>query len=146
MKTRYKIIIIAVCAYFGVFFGPVAASNVYCDFISHEMCTSRITGVVLPPFNLIIPSLPSNDCFVNHDGIMEPCYDEAGLLEWPFSPRMEDHLERDCDEQCTDVGKLPPCTSDRTACFNQDANLCDPSGWKCDNTEGVFEEIIENEN
>ena len=142
MKTRYKITLVAVCVYFGVFFGPVAASNVYCDFISQEVCTSRITGVVLPPLNLIMPSLPSDNCFVNNGGIMEPCYDETGLLEWPFPTRIEDHPEKDCDEECTYVGKLPSCTSDRTACFNQDANLCDPSGWKC----GDVEEIIENEN
>ena len=117
MKTRYKIIVIAVCAYFGVFLGPVTASNVYCDFIAQEMCTSRITGVVLPPLNLIMPSLPSDDCFINNDGIMEPCYNEAGLLEWPFPPRMEDHLERNCDKECSDVEKPPLCTSDRTACF-----------------------------
>ena len=144
MKTRYKITIIAVCAYFGIFFGPVTASNIYCDFISQEMCTSRITGVVLPPLNMIMPSLSSDDCFVNNDGIMEPCYNEAGLLEWPFPPRMEDHPERNCDEECTDVGKLPHCTSDRTACFNQDDNLCDPSGWECRNAEEIFEVIIEN--
>ena len=24
---------------------------------------------------------------------------------------------------------LLPCTSDRTACFNTDANICDPTGW-----------------
>jgi hypothetical protein len=41
------------------------------------------------------------------------------------------------------MGSLPPCTSDRTACFNQDANWCDPSGWECGNTEGLFNEIIE---
>ncbi|KAF6246355.1 hypothetical protein C6990_09515 [Nitrosopumilus sp. b3] len=38
---------------------------------------------------------------------------------------------------------LPPCTSGRTACFNQDENLCDPSGWKCTNTLEIFEEIIQ---
>ena len=145
MKTRYKIIIIAVCSYFGVFLGPVVASNVYCDFIAQEICTSRITGVVLPPLNLIIPSLPSDDCIVNNDGVMKPCYNDAGLLEWPFPPRMEIHPERECGEMCTDVEKLPPCTSDRTACFNQDENLCDPTGWECGNTGEIFEEIIENE-
>ncbi|MEX0862334.1 hypothetical protein [Nitrosopumilus sp.] len=41
---------------------------------------------------------------------------------------------------------LLPCTSDRTACFNHDANLCDPTGWECGSNEGIFEEIIENEN
>ena len=51
-----------------------------------------------------------------------------------------------CDAQCDDVEKLPPCTSDRTACFNQDENQCDPSGWECSSTDGIFEEIIENEN
>ena len=140
MKTRYKIILIAVCGYFGVFFGPVAVSNVYCDFISQEMCTSRIIGAVLPPFNLMMPRLPSHNCIVNNDGVMEPCYNEAGLLEWPFPPRMEDSLERNCDEQCIDVEKLPPCTSDRTACFNQDANLCDSSGWECGHTENIFDD------
>ena len=53
---------------------------------------------------------------------------------------------RECTEICADVEKLPPCTSERTACFNQDARLCDPVGWDCGNTDGIFEEIIENEN
>ncbi|MBI1662589.1 MAG: hypothetical protein IS860_03660 [Nitrosopumilus sp.] len=100
----------------------------------------------MPPLNLIMPSLPSDDCIVNNDGVIEPCYNEAGLLQWPFPPRMEEHPERNCYEQCTDVGKLPPCTSDRTACFNQDSNLCDPSGWECGDAQEIFEEIIENEN
>lgn len=38
---------------------------------------------------------------------------------------------------------LPPCTSDRTACFNRDANLCDPRGWNCVDTTGIFAEIVE---
>ena len=38
---------------------------------------------------------------------------------------------------------LPPCISDRTACFNQDTNLCDPSGWECVTTEGIFDVIVE---
>jgi len=104
MKTRYKIIAIAVCAYFGVFLGPVATSNVYCDFVSQEMCTSRITGVILPPLNLIMPSLPRDNCIVNNDEIMEPCYNEAGLLEWPFPPRTHElEYDRNCDKICPDV-------------------------------------------
>ena len=146
MKTRYKVVLIAVCAYFGVFLVPVIASNVYCDFISQEICTSRITGVTLPPFNLIMPELPNDDCLVNNNGILEPCYNEPGLIEWPFPPRMEDNPERNCDVEFTDVEKLPPCTSDRTACFGNHANLCDPSGWDCTHAEEFFEEIIENEN
>jgi hypothetical protein len=140
MKTRYKITLVAVCAYFGVFLGPVIASNVYCDFVSQEICTSRITGVNLPPFNMIPLTIPSDsECFFeNADGVMAPCYAETGYFEWPFPPRMEEHLERNCDEQCTDVGNLPPCTSDRTACFNQNANLCDPFGWECETTEKII--------
>lgn len=38
---------------------------------------------------------------------------------------------------------LPPCTSDRAACFNQDARLCDPIGWECRDAEGIFEEIAD---
>ena len=101
MKTRYKIITIGVCAYFGIFFGPVITSNVYCDFIAQEMCTSRITGVGLPPFNLIPLSMPSdNECFFENKGVMEPCYIEIGYFEWPFPPRIPEH---ECDEICTDV-------------------------------------------
>ena len=37
---------------------------------------------------------------------------------------------------------LPPCTSDRTACFNRDVNLCDPKGWDCGDTDEIFTEII----
>ena len=34
---------------------------------------------------------------------------------------------------------LPPCTSDRTACFDH-ANLCDPTGWECrNNSKDIFE-------
>ncbi len=105
MKTRYKIIAIAICAYFGVFLGPVVASNVYCDFIAQEMCTSRVTGVSLPPFNMILQSLPNdNECFFeNRDGIMEPCYIETGHLEWPFPPRVHESEYNDkCDEICPD--------------------------------------------
>ena len=105
MKTRYKIIVIAVCAYFGVFLGPVVASNIYCDFVAQEMCTSRVTGVSLPPFNMILQSLPNdNECFFeNRDGIMEPCYIETGHLEWPFPPRIhESDLDHKCDEICPD--------------------------------------------
>lgn len=103
MKTRYKIIIVAVCAYFGVFFGPVIASNVYCDFIAQEMCTSRVTGVALPPFNMIPLSIPSdNECFFeNAEGVMVPCYIETGYFEWPFPPRV-DEFDRGCDEICLD--------------------------------------------
>jgi len=106
MKTRYKIIIIAVCAYFGVFLGPVTASNVYCDFISQEMCTSRITGVNMPPFNLIPLNLSSdNECFFeNSEGVMEPCYIKIGYFEWPFPPRTHElEYDRNCDEICHDV-------------------------------------------
>lgn len=104
MKTRYKIVAIAVCAYFGVFFGPVIASNVYCDFIAQEMCTSRITGVGLPPFNMIPLSLLSdNECFFENEGVMVPCYVETGYFEWPFPPRVwESGHDPRCDEICID--------------------------------------------
>jgi len=105
MKTRYKIVVIAVCAYFGVFFGPIITSNVYCDFIAQEMCTSRITGVNLPPFNMIPLNLPNdNECFFeNTEGVMVPCYIETGHLEWPFPPReWETEHDSRCDEICLD--------------------------------------------
>ena len=105
MKTRYKITLIAVCAYFGFFFGPVAASNVYCDFISQEPCTSRITGVNLPPFNLLPLSLPSdNECFFeNTEGVRVPCYIETGYFGWPFPPRIHEYeYGSKCDEICLD--------------------------------------------
>jgi len=108
MKTRYKIMVIAVCAYFGVFLGPVITSNVYCDFIAQEMCTSRITGVNLPPFNMIPLSMPSdNECFFeNIEGVMEPCYIEIGYFEWPFHPPLPIQ-ELQCDEICLDDYEAP---------------------------------------
>jgi len=45
-------------------------------------------------------------------------------------------------EWTMDDVKLPQCTSDRTACFNHDANLCDPSGWEC-GSKNIFDEVIE---
>ena len=103
MKARYKIITIAVCSYFAIFLGPVVASNVYCDFISQEMCTSRITGVSLPPFNMVPQSMPSdNECFFeNEDGVIGPCHFETGYWEWPFPPRIhEREHDLNCDEIC----------------------------------------------
>ena len=38
---------------------------------------------------------------------------------------------------------LPPCTSDRTACFNRDANICDPGGWECGDAEDIFNVVID---
>ncbi len=105
MKTRYKIITIAICAYFGVFFGPVIVSNIYCDFIVQEMCTSRITGVNPPLFNMIPLSLPSdNECWYDDgEGNMLPCLIDTGYFEWPFPPRIHEY-EHDskCDEICLD--------------------------------------------
>jgi hypothetical protein len=37
---------------------------------------------------------------------------------------------------------LPPCTSDRTACFEH-VNICDPTGWECGDTEGIFNIVID---
>lgn len=37
---------------------------------------------------------------------------------------------------------LPPCTSDRTACFNQESNMCDPAGWECGDNGEIFSETI----
>ena len=87
------------------FFGPVIASNVYCDFIAQEMCTSRITGVGLLPFNMIPLDISSdNECFFeNADGVMEPCYPEIGYFEWPFPLRiLESEHDLRCNEICTD--------------------------------------------
>ena len=105
MRVRYKIVAIAVCTYFGVFFGPVVVSNVYCDFIAQEMCTSRITGVTIPPFNMIPINIPSdNQCFFeNAEGVMEPCYTEIGHFNWPFPQRVWEPVhDLRCDEICID--------------------------------------------
>ena len=109
MKTRYKIVVIVVCSYFTIFLGPVVASNVYCDFISQDMCTSRITGVSLPPFNMISQSMSNNDgCFLeNADGTTEPCYIETVHLEWPFPPRIHDsEYDNSCEEICPDFQEI----------------------------------------
>ncbi len=104
IKTRYKIILIGICIYFAVFFTPVIASNVYCDFISQEMCTSRIKGVTLPSFNMISSSISSdNECyFENDDGSVVPCHNAIGEFEWPFPPRMLEHPQ-ECIEICPDT-------------------------------------------
>ena len=89
--------------------GPVVSSNVYCDFIAQEMCTSRITGVSLPPFNMILQSIPNdNECFFEDaDGRMVPCYVETGYLEWPFPPRIhENEHNPSCDEICPDSQEI----------------------------------------
>ena len=68
MRAGYKIILIGICTYFGVLFTPVIASNVYCDFISQEICTFRITSVALPPFNTISSSNSSDEeCYFEND-------------------------------------------------------------------------------
>lgn len=61
-----------------------------------------------------------------------------GVHSWNVKQCVDHVLEqRELDR------KLPPCTSDRTACFDQYANLCDPTGWECADTEGIFDEVIE---
>ncbi len=74
------------------------------DFISQEMCTSRITGVTLPPFNMIPLLISSdNEChFENDDEVMVPCYNEIGEFEWPFPPRVFEH-QQECIEICPDT-------------------------------------------
>jgi len=99
VKTRYKIIIVAVCAYLGVFFGPVIASNVYCDFISQEMCTNRIVGVNLPPFDMI---LPTADCWIKNDGVRGPCHAEPVSFMWPFPMRLDVYPGSGCHEMCAE--------------------------------------------
>lgn len=101
LKARYKIIAIAACAYLGVFLGPVAASNLYCDFVAQEPCTSRITGASLPPFSMVPLGLPSgDDCFFeNAQGALVPC--SIGHFVWPFPPREVEHPES-CEEICSD--------------------------------------------
>jgi len=99
MRTRYKIITVAVCAYLCVFFGPVVASNVYCDFISQEMCTTRIVGVNLPPFDLI---LPTADCWIKNGGVRGPCHGEPASLRWPFPMPLDAHPESGCPDICAE--------------------------------------------
>jgi len=99
MKTRYKIIAVAACAYLGVFFGPVIASNVYCDFVSQEMCTTRIVGVNLPPFDMI---LPPADCWIKNDGGWGPCLAGPVSVMWPFPMRLDVHSEPGCPDMCAE--------------------------------------------
>lgn len=56
--------------------------------------------------------------------------EEWAFDEWTCKPVCKSEYQKNC----ANAGKIPPCTSDRTACFNQDENLCDPSGWECTNT------------
>ncbi len=103
MRKRYKVILIAACAYFGAFSAPVTASNVYCDFIAHDTCTTRIVGVSPPPFNIIPLNLPDYiECiFEGKDGMMEPCHMEVGYyFAWPFPHMMRG--ESGCDLMCPD--------------------------------------------
>ena len=99
MRTRYKITAIAFSALVGVTFGPVAASNLYCDYLA-DSCTSRITGV--GPGGVYLPAEwgTQEGCFVANDGgPAEPCRIDIAQINWPFPPRMHE-LGPACIEMC----------------------------------------------
>ena len=101
MKRRYKIIILGVCAYFGIFIGPIAASNVYCDYFTQEQCTSIISGVNLVPFNFIFSSVSDDNCnsYGSYD-MRSFCNIQRGHFTWPFPPNRSHELEDNCDTIC----------------------------------------------
>ena len=61
---------------------------------------------------------------------------------------LSNHIQIVLKESNSNVfdNSLPPCISERTACYNNHVNLCDPKGWECGDDEKIFEKIIELEN
>ena len=102
MKTRTKIILIAFSILFGILFIPVAASNLYCDYLT-DHCTMRITGV--GPGGVYLPAewgTRENCSIANDDGTFEPCLIDIAQITWPFPTHMPEH-EPKCDEICPDL-------------------------------------------
>jgi len=161
MKTRRKIVLICLIVIF-VFYvsvtslGPGSvfalfspASILYLPSISMQLIANEGNGIIC--VDACGPCSAWGYQYILIDGqCMLPSVESCKLLdqsgEWVFDEwTCKPVCEREHQENCVDVGNLPHCTSDRTACFNQETNLCDPSGWECDDAEEIFEEIIENE-
>ena len=66
-------------------------------------------------------------------------YVGTGLHDVSFKSSWSDSIIFDISPK----EKLPPfCTSDRTACFDQDGYKCDPTGWECENPIDIFSKVI----
>lgn len=108
-----------------------------------------------------------NGAEINYDVLEDPCYvhykiqiEDETKLEVVYSViaagawQLYSPIQFDKDNPCYSKvfdGKsineiseqtLPFCTSDRTACFDQDGYKCDPRGWECENTKDIFSKVI----
>jgi len=66
-------------------------------------------------------------------------YAGMGLYDVPFKSSWSDSIIFDISPK---EKSLPFCTSDRTACFDQDGYKCDPRGWECENPIDIFSKVI----
>lgn len=79
--------------------------------------------------------------------LLEPCVPYK-TLTWTFTPTKSGQYAAEIYDAGSQMGvgftakSLPLCTSDRTACF-QDEYICDPAGWECVDTKNIFNTVID---
>jgi hypothetical protein len=119
------------------------------DLFNHSLNAKNTTyGIMIK--NLDGPNSLYDYTEINNSYLLEPCVPYK-TLTWTFTPSKSGHYAvefYDLSGSHITIGftveqSLPFCTSDRTACSNQDEYMCDPVGWECGDTEGIFNVVID---
>ncbi|TAK15904.1 MAG: hypothetical protein EPO37_09410, partial [Nitrosarchaeum sp.] len=116
------------------------------DIFNHSLDAKNAT------YGIMIKKIDEPDYLyteTNNSYMLEPCVPYK-TLTWTFTPSKSGHYTVELYDLVgsqmtlgfTVEQSLPFCTSDRTACFNRDANICDPRGWECGD-EGIFNVVID---
>jgi hypothetical protein len=115
------------------------------DIFNHSLNAKNVT------YGIMIKNLDEPDYLyteINNSYLLEACVPYK-TLTWDFTPSKSGHYAvefYDINGSHMTIGftveeSLPFCTSDRTACFDQDGYKCDPTGWDCRNPIDIFNTI-----
>ena len=117
------------------------------DIFNHSLNAKNAT------YGIMIKNLDEPDSLyyseINNSYLLEACVPYK-TLTWDFTPSKSGHYAvefYDINGSHMTIGftveeSLPFCTSDRTACFDQDGYKCDPRGWECENPIDIFSKVI----
>lgn len=115
------------------------------DIFNHSLDAKNAT------YGIMIKKIDESDYLyteTNNSYLLEPCVPYK-TLTWTFTPTKSGQYAAeiyDLGGSQMGVGftakSLPLCTSDRTACSNQEEYTCDPAGWECENPIDIFSKVI----
>jgi hypothetical protein len=118
------------------------------DVFNHSLNAKNATfGIMIK--NLDEPESSYVYSETNDSYLLEACVPYK-TLTWAFTPSRSGHYAVEFYDNSgshitmgfTVEQSLPFCTSDRTACFDQDGYKCDPRGWECENPIDIFSKVI----